>query len=90
MVTEKKKPARIGAVLRAYTSAARAYPGLLSTVIASTVTIVAVEVIAPLYLKIETPAVQQTPCPPLKTGRNEPCPCGSGKKFKHCCLNKKE
>lgn len=20
-----------------------------------------------------------------KTGRNEPCPCGSGKKFKHCC-----
>ena len=23
----------------------------------------------------------------LKTGRNEPCPCGSGKKFKKCCLN---
>ena len=23
-----------------------------------------------------------------KTGRNEPCPCGSGKKYKHCCLNK--
>ena len=20
-----------------------------------------------------------------KTGRNEPCPCGSGKKFKNCC-----
>ena len=20
-----------------------------------------------------------------KTGRNDPCPCGSGKKFKHCC-----
>ncbi len=20
-----------------------------------------------------------------KTGRNQPCPCGSGKKFKHCC-----
>ncbi len=19
-------------------------------------------------------------------GRNEPCPCGSGKKYKHCCL----
>ncbi|HCL48976.1 MAG TPA: hypothetical protein DHW86_05610, partial [Rhodobiaceae bacterium] len=19
-----------------------------------------------------------------KTGRNQPCPCGSGKKFKHC------
>lgn len=23
-----------------------------------------------------------------KTGRNEPCPCGSGKKHKHCCLVK--
>ena len=23
-----------------------------------------------------------------KVGRNDPCPCGSGKKFKKCCLNK--
>lgn len=23
----------------------------------------------------------------MKTGRNEPCPCGSGKKFKKCCLD---
>jgi len=23
-----------------------------------------------------------------KVGRNEPCPCGSGKKYKHCCLRK--
>ncbi|MBQ9737325.1 MAG: preprotein translocase subunit SecA [Clostridia bacterium] len=23
-----------------------------------------------------------------KVGRNEPCPCGSGKKYKHCCLGK--
>lgn len=22
-------------------------------------------------------------------GRNEPCPCGSGKKYKKCCMNKK-
>ena len=22
-----------------------------------------------------------------KIGRNEPCPCGSGKKFKKCCMN---
>lgn len=21
----------------------------------------------------------------MKVGRNEPCPCGSGKKFKKCC-----
>ena len=23
-----------------------------------------------------------------KIGRNQPCPCGSGKKYKHCCLDK--
>ena len=23
-----------------------------------------------------------------KVGRNEPCPCGSGKKYKRCCLEK--
>jgi transposase-like protein len=22
-----------------------------------------------------------------KVGRNQPCPCNSGKKYKHCCLN---
>jgi hypothetical protein len=22
----------------------------------------------------------------MKTGRNDPCPCGSGRKYKHCCL----
>ena len=21
-----------------------------------------------------------------KTGRNDPCPCGSGKRYKHCCI----
>ena len=24
----------------------------------------------------------------LKVGRNEPCPCGSGAKFKNCCESK--
>jgi hypothetical protein len=23
----------------------------------------------------------------MKLGRNDPCHCGSGKKYKHCCLN---
>lgn len=23
-----------------------------------------------------------------KAGRNDPCPCGSGKKYKQCCWNK--
>jgi tetratricopeptide (TPR) repeat protein len=25
-----------------------------------------------------------------KIGRNEPCPCGSGKKYKYCCLQQQE
>lgn len=24
----------------------------------------------------------------MKTGRNDPCPCGSGKKYKKCCIDK--
>jgi hypothetical protein len=34
----------------------------------------------------------QKPLPPrrelAKVGRNDPCPCGSGKKYKFCCLTK--
>jgi hypothetical protein len=26
----------------------------------------------------------------MKIGRNDPCPCGSGKKYKACCLAKDE
>ena len=29
--------------------------------------------------------VQQRPAVKKKVGRNDPCPCGSGKKYKHCC-----
>jgi preprotein translocase subunit SecA len=25
-----------------------------------------------------------------KVGRNDPCPCGSGKKFKKCCMNRQK
>ena len=31
------------------------------------------------------PAEQAKPATSTKVGRNEPCPCGSGKKFKRCC-----
>ncbi len=24
----------------------------------------------------------------FSVGRNEPCPCGSGKKYKYCCMKK--
>jgi len=36
--------------------------------------------------------VEPAPQPPItrkeKVGRNDPCPCGSGRKYKRCCLNK--
>ena len=28
--------------------------------------------------------------PAVKVGRNDPCPCGSGKKYKRCCMEKHE
>ena len=34
--------------------------------------------------------LRQTPLRQLQAqgvGRNTPCPCGSGRKFKHCCIN---
>jgi preprotein translocase subunit SecA len=34
--------------------------------------------------KREAPARRPSPVPGQKVGRNDPCPCGSGKKYKHC------
>lgn len=31
------------------------------------------------------PLFGQQPAESVKTGRNDPCPCGSGKKYKNCC-----
>ena len=33
----------------------------------------------------EEPPEDDRPARPVKTGRNDPCPCGSGKKYKKCC-----
>jgi uncharacterized protein YchJ len=37
----------------------------------------------PIFLDGTMPVVTHT-----EVGRNEKCPCGSGKKYKKCCLNK--
>lgn len=37
------------------------------------------------WMKIPPTQKQMERTPP-RVGRNEPCPCGSGKKFKKCCL----
>ena len=37
---------------------------------------------------IERALVARVPVPTVpKIGRNDPCPCGSGKKFKKCCVD---
>lgn len=36
----------------------------------------------------QPPQPQPIRRPTPKVGRNEPCPCGSGQKYKRCCLNK--
>ncbi len=37
--------------------------------------------------QMREPKKQKTASQGPKVGRNDPCPCGSGKKFKKCCLN---
>lgn len=40
---------------------------------------------------VDVPELVKIPIPKKKKiGRNEPCPCGSGKKYKKCCLLKEE
>ena len=39
--------------------------------------------VVPFVNARETPAAAPTPA--TKVGRNDPCPCGSGKKYKRCC-----
>ena len=42
-----------------------------------------------LSAKIAQPKKEVTPRKKNKVGRNDPCPCGSGRKYKKCCLLKK-
>jgi len=34
------------------------------------------------------PGLSQEDRPPVRAGRNDPCPCGSGRKFKNCCMRR--
>ena len=43
-----------------------------------------------LIAQAEDEAAKSIDAPSGKVGRNEPCPCGSGKKYKHCCRIKHE
>jgi len=37
---------------------------------------------------LEEPYIEEIEPPEKKVGRNAPCPCGSGKKYKRCCMKK--
>ena len=41
------------------------------------------QVLAQRYKDAHTQKVREYP----KIGRNDPCPCGSAKKYKNCCMN---
>ena len=48
------------------------------------------QVVNAVYAEEVAPPSRQSAPPPVeggaKVGRNDPCPCGSGKKYKKCCL----
>jgi uncharacterized protein YecA (UPF0149 family) len=40
---------------------------------------------SPKYVKAVKPELYQKNKDETKAGRNDPCPCGSGKQYKKCC-----
>jgi len=42
--------------------------------------------IAPLYIHLDRRPLRDAGAQNAAPGRNDPCPCGSGKKYKYCCL----
>jgi preprotein translocase subunit SecA len=44
-----------------------------------------VQIAKPTSVSHSDSSVQRKPAVSKKVGRNDPCPCGSGKKYKKCC-----
>lgn len=65
------------AMLREYVASFELLGGVMSPELA--------EHVAALRHHFAAPPAGQTA--PEKIGRNDPCPCGSGKKYKRCCLD---
>jgi hypothetical protein len=42
---------------------------------------------APAAMHAPSVAKPAAPRSATQPGRNQPCPCGSGRKFKHCCIS---
>ena len=45
------------------------------------------ELLTKVFNQDVTQVIEETPHKRPEIGRNDPCPCGSGKKFKKCCMN---
>ena len=78
----RQKP--VGPMMRKLRTQARAVTDILNGKIP---TDMSKDMLAALFPRLnsdaETPA--QPYLSPAKVGRNDPCPCGSGRKYKHCC-----
>lgn len=74
----------VGPMMRKLRKQARALTDILNGKIP---TDMSKDMLAALFPRLnsdaETPA--QPYLSPAKVGRNDPCPCGSGRKYKHCC-----
>jgi hypothetical protein len=82
---EEEEPANLDDMLAAMEEAAHAQSPE-SPADAQNCTTVPNEPVSQMHNFAQKPETYRRPEP--KIGRNDPCPCGSGKKYKICCLGK--
>jgi uncharacterized protein YchJ len=62
--------------------------GAIQAILADPQAPAAVRLEAALAVRSRRESAQASaPQPSARTGRNQPCPCGSGRKFKRCCMS---
>ena len=61
---------------------------LKNTLYSSATVLYCSKAFAEVFDVISTPKQEPVAAVSQKIGRNEPCPCGSGKKYKNCCMLK--
>ncbi len=59
---------------------------LNNTIYSSATVLYCSDAFADVFDVISAPKPQPAVVPTEKVGRNDPCPCGSGKKYKNCCM----
>jgi hypothetical protein len=79
-------PATIGAEVPAACAALLAYLESEGRLGGGRVLGAFVKALTPSYLEAASGKIKPIVRPGSKIGRNDPCPCGSGKKYKKCCL----